>query len=270
MRVESYFFLILLAGVQAFAAENVLEYAYRAEYNKAFDEIAKIPKDDPSVCVLKGIVHFSRFDDLGDTLDLDSALLALRNCKTNEFWEPFRRFKIALVNDIKGNTIKSIGEARGAAQIFAKRADIDSKAFYAIYAYYSPFSKANLEDLKTGFEHSKMFSPILGTSFIWILYEEKKYAEALDITNTLLKRYPEHPVILQIKADMLFKLGKVEEAVAIYKQSEQIYAKRAPNSIRYWCAVANLAKMTKNDFWREKLQSKEYKRIKRWMPKDLR
>ncbi|MCL2102394.1 MAG: hypothetical protein FWH22_11855, partial [Fibromonadales bacterium] len=76
----------------------------------------------------------------------------------------------------------------------------------------------------------------------------------------------EHPVILQIKADMLFKLDQVDEAVAIYERSVALYAKRAPNSIRYWCAVLNLSKMTKNEVWKDKLQSQEYKRIKHWIP----
>jgi tetratricopeptide (TPR) repeat protein len=268
LRVSLYILITIV--VQTFASENPLEYAYKAEYAKAFEKIAEIPKEDSSACVLKGVVYFSRFDDLGDTLDLDSGFIALRDCKTSEYWEPFRRFVTALINESKGNTIKGIRDARGAAQIFEKRTDVDSKAFYALYAYYAPFTKSNLEDLKRGFEQSKMFSAILGTSFMWILYEEKKYAEALDITNTLLSRYPEHPIILQNKADMLFKLGKVEEAASIYKQSEQLYAKRAPNSIRYWCAVANLARITKDNFWKEKLQSKEFKRIKHWIPKELR
>jgi len=243
-----------------------LEHVYKAEYSHAFTEISEMPTTDSSACVLKGIVFVSRFDDLGDTLDLDSALFVLKNCKTDAFWEPVRRYEISLINSILGNTIKSIIEVRSAAMIFAERLDTDSKAFYAIYAYYAPFTKFNLSDLKTGFEQSKMFSPVFGNSLIWILYEEKKYAEALSIANALLERYPMHPVILQTKADMLFKAGNAEEAVSIYKHSEALYAKRAPNSIRYWCAVANLAKMTNEPLWKEKLQSREYKRIRHWMP----
>jgi tetratricopeptide (TPR) repeat protein len=177
-----------------------------------------------------------------------------------------RRYEIGLTNSILGNTIRSILDVRSAALIFFFFSDYSSKAFYAIYAYYAPFTKFKLDDLKNGFEKSKMFSPIFGNSLIWILYEEKEYEQALAIADVLLKLYPEHPVILQTKADMLFKLGEVQKAISIYKQSEQIYAKRAPNSIRYWCAVANLAKMTDDAFWKEKLKSKEYQAIRRWMP----
>jgi tetratricopeptide (TPR) repeat protein len=262
--------LVLVQTIFASNAELVLERIYRTDYSEAFREISLMAEDDSSRCVLEGIAFISRFDDLGDTLDLNSASHILKICKSNNFWEPLRRYENGLISSILGKTIRSFIEVRGAAQIFAERADADSKAFYAIYGYAMAFSKSKkqiyLTDLKNGFEQSKMFSPVFGNSLIWYLYEEKRYAEALDITNTLLKRYPGHPVFLQTKADMLFKLGRVEEAVAIYKQSEQLYAKKAPNSIRYWCAVANLAKMTGDEIWKEKLKSEEYRLIKHWMP----
>jgi len=260
------FLLILVQTIFASNAESVLEHIYKTEYSKAFSEISEA---DSSACVLKGIIYVSRFDDLGDTLDLDSALSVLTKCKAENFWEPLRRYQISLVNSILGNTFKSILEARSAALMFETLGDLDSKAFYAIYTYYNPFASSNLENLKKGFESSRLFSPVFGNTLIWILYDGKKYAEALEIANALLERYPNHPVIQQTKADMLFKMGRVEEAVSIYKQSEALYAKRAPNSIRYWCAVANLAKMTKDDFWVEKLQSREYRLIKHWMPEGV-
>jgi len=269
--------LILVQTVFASNAESVLERIYKTEYSEAFKEISKLPQNDSNTCVLKGIVFISRFDDLGDTLDLDSALSVLTKCQAGDFWEPLRRYEIGLLNSILGNTIKSIKETREAALIFAKREDLDSKAFYSIYGYYSdaltnwlPFvsskRKTYMADLKIGFEQSKMFSPVFGNSLIWMLYDNKKHSAALEIVNSILEKYPEHPVFTQTKADILFKMGRVEEAVSIYKQSEAFYAKRSPNSIRYWCAVANLAKMTKDNFWKEKLQSKEYQAIKRWMP----
>ena len=254
-------YILLLASI-SFA--GVLDYAYGTEYDKAFSEIAE---DDSSACVLNGIVFVLRFDDLGDTLDLSRALSVLKNCKTTDFWEPMRRYKIGLINSILGNTFRSIAETRGAALIFEKRKDIDSKAFYAVYAYYAPFVKFKREDLKTGFEQSEKFAFVFGNSLIWILYEEKKYAEALEIANVLLMRYPNHPTLLQTKAEMLFYLGKKGDAIAMFKESEQFYAKKSPNSIRYWCAVAHLAKITGDAMWKEKLKSKEYKAIKRWMPK---
>ncbi len=264
--------LLILVGVQAvFAvdAESVLENIYKTNYNKAFSELSLMAKEDSSKCVLAGIAYVSRFDDLGDTLDLDSALFALKNCKTLGFWDALRLYEISFINSILGNTLKSILEARSAALIFEKLGDLDSKAFYAIYNYYNPIAQFKPEDLKNGFENSPLFSPILGNAYMWILYDKKKYTEALEIANTLLKRYPRHPIILQNRADMLFKLGRVQEAIYIYKESEALYAKRAPGSIRYWCTVANLAKMTKDDFWKEKLNSVEYKRIMHWMPEGI-
>jgi tetratricopeptide (TPR) repeat protein len=261
---------ILVIGVQAIFADvgSILEHVYRTEYGMAFEKI----KEDSSSCVLKGIIFASRYDDLGDTLDAHSALSVLEKCKTSEFWEPYRIYEIALIKkEFLKQEIRGGWNLRKAAMIFEKRSDIDSKAFYAIYGYYtSIFGKSNyVEDIKKGFAQSKLFSPVFGNSLIWILYEEKRYAEALSVVNTLLEHYPGHPVFLQTKADVLYKFKKVEEAVAIYKESEAFYAKRGPSSIRYWCAVANLAKMTSELFWKEKLQSEEYKQIKRWMPKGI-
>jgi len=265
--------LKILVGVQiVFAGEPesiVLENIYRTNYSRAFTYISSMAEDDSSKCVLKGIAYVSRFDDLGDTLDLDSALNVLKDCKTGGFWDALRRYEISFVNATLGNTLKSVLEARNAALIFEKLGDLDSKAFYAVYAHYNPIAQSKMEDLKNGFENSSLFSPILGNAYMWILYDKKKYAEALEIANALLKRYPRHPIILQNRADMLFKLGRVQEAASIYKESEALYAKRAPNSIRYWCAVANLAKITGADLWKEKLNSVEYKRIMHWMPEGI-
>jgi len=272
MPLNKLILVILLVGVQTVLAttvETVLENIYRTNYSQAFSEISSMPKEDSTRCVLKGIVYVSRFDDLGDTLDLDSASFVLKNCKTGGFWESLRLFEISFVNSVLGNTLKSVLEARTAALMFEKIGDLDSKAFYAIYAHYNPFTGSKLEDLKNGFENSRLFSPLLGNTLAWVYYDNKKYAEALEVTNALLRRYPKHPIASQVKADMLFKLGRVQEAVSIYKESEALYAKRAPNSIRYWCAVANLAKMTGHDFWKEKLKSVEYRRIEHWMPEHI-
>ncbi|MDR0516611.1 MAG: tetratricopeptide repeat protein [Fibromonadaceae bacterium] len=269
--------MLIMAQAVAAGAENILQHIYKTEYSEAFAKISSLAQGDSSACVLKGIAFVSRFDDLGDTLDLDSALFFLEKCKAGHFWEPLRRYEIGLVNSILGNTIKSIRETREAALIFEARADLDSKAFYAIYGYYAgiltswiPFVESKREvylaDLKKGFKESKLFSPVFGNTLIWMLYDNKKYASALDIANSLLEHYPNHPVILQTQADMLLKMGKAQEAIHIYKQSENLYAKRSPNSIRYWCAVANLAKMTNEPIWKEKLQSREYRLIKHWMP----
>ncbi|GHV16640.1 hypothetical protein AGMMS49938_16830 [Fibrobacterales bacterium] len=273
-------FAIAVAIPHAETADNILNKIWQPNYPAAFAEIAELPQTDSSACVLKGIAYSTRFDDLGDTLDLDSAYIALVKCKSSGFWESLRKYQIGFLHSLFGNTIKSISETRSAAQEFSLRSDFESQAFFAIYNYYAetltnwlPFveskSETYLANIKNGFEKSSRFSPLFGTTLAWMLYDKKQYAEALEISEALLKHYPNQPVFLQLKADMLYKLERKEEAIAIYEQSEKDYKMRAPNSTRYWCAVANLAIMTGDKKWKEKLQSQEFKNIKHLMPPSL-
>jgi hypothetical protein len=82
--------------------------------------------------------------------------------------------------------------------------------------------------------------------------------------------------MLQIKADMLYRLKRYDEAAKIYEQSAADYLKRTGKSIRYWCSVLNLIRI-ENDKgdkekaakWRKLLNDPEFDKQERWMPGSL-
>ena len=83
-------------------------------------------------------------------------------------------------------------------------------------------------------------------------------------------------MLLQIKADMLYKLRRYKEAAAIYEKSASDYRARAGKSIRYWCAVMNLVRIyadkgdtQKMEAWRKELSDPEFARWRHWMPASL-
>jgi tetratricopeptide (TPR) repeat protein len=98
----------------------------------------------------------------------------------------------------------------------------------------------------------------------------------LTLAERGLKRAPNHPVMLQIKADMLYRLERYDEAAAIYEKSAVDYLERTGKSIRYWCAVLNLIRIyhdagdeTKSAEQRKKLDDPDYQKLKKWMPSSL-
>ena len=104
-------------------------------------------------------------------------------------------------------------------------------------------------------------------------YDKEDFATGLKLAERGLKRAPNHPVMLQIKADMLYRLKKYDEAAGIYERSAADYLKRTGKSIRYWCSVLNLIRIyhdagneTKASEQRNKLKDAEYKKLEKWMP----
>ena len=82
--------------------------------------------------------------------------------------------------------------------------------------------------------------------------------------------------MLQIKADMLYRLKRYDEAAVIYEQSAAEYMERTGKSIRYWCSVLNLIRIyhdagneTKAKEQRKMLKDPEFEKQKKWMPESL-
>jgi len=265
-------------------AEQAIEKTMLQDYKSAIQLIKKIEeKNDGVACILESIILISRFDDLGDTLDLIKASKKLGLCKTEGAWNAVRNYELGFVQSQLGHSIKGVITTRNAANYFKKSKDINAKAFFSIYGYYFdnslsflPFVSDErdyyLKVLKEASIKSYLFWPLFSTSLIWIYYDREEFKKALEITESVLKRYPKNSVFLQIKSDMLYKLKRYDEAIDIYLASAQEYEKKTGYSIRYWCAVANLVKiyrdqgnLNQSNIWKQKLSNDSFESIKKWI-----
>lgn len=272
--------------------ENLVEKAtaqtmaldYKAALNTAQ---ALKAKNEGVGCVIESIVRVSMYDDLGDTTALYKANESLEKCKAQGLWQGLQMFELGFVQSETGHSIKGAMKTRSAAKLFEDSKELDPQAFYAIYAYYVdqsfswlPFKSDNrshyLSVLDSASKVSKRFWPLFLTPLVWMYYDKEDFKKGLELSERGLRKSPNHPVLLQIKADMLYRLKRYDDAARIYEQSAESYLKRTGKSIRYWCSALNLIRIynDKGDqkaaqAWRDKLGDTTYKALEKWMPGSL-
>jgi len=269
-------------------AELITQKTMELKYGDAFNIARKLRLENDGVgCVFQNIIRISLYDDKGDTASLKVASKNLESCKTEGLWDALRNFEIGYVLTETGHSVKGAMQTRSAAKMFEDSPDFEAKSFYAIYAYYVdnsfgwlPFKSDNretyLKTLDDASVKSKRFWPLFLTPLIWMHYDRKDFARGLSLAERGLAKAPNHPVMLQIKADMLYRLKRYSEAAAIYEASAADYLGRTGKSIRYWCSVLNLIRIyhdagdkAKADEQRKKLVDPEYKKLEKWMPGSL-
>ncbi len=267
---------------------QTLQHILHERYREASNAAQKIGNHNAGVgCVLEGMVRIGRYDGLGDLKALKAASDTLNKCRAKGYWEALRIFELGYAQNEMGHAFKGAMNTRTAAKVFEKSDDLDARAFYAIYAYYMdetfswlPFVSdnrpAHLQILAEGASKSKRFRPLFTTSLIWMLYDRGEFKEALRYADNILAEVPGHPVFLQIRADMLYRLKRYDEAAAIYEQSAADYLKRTGSSIRYWSAVANLIRIYNDSgnaerkmYWQKIIRSEEFEKIRPNMPGSL-
>ena len=277
-----------LSPAQNELAEKVTQKTMELNYVEAFNLARKLRLENDGVgCVFQNIIRVSMYDDKGDTTSLKVAAKNLETCKTEGLWDALRNFEIGYVLTETGHSVKGAMQTRSAAGQFEDAKDYESKAFYAIYAYYVdnsfgwlPFKSDNreayLKILDSGSLRSARFWPLFLTPLIWMHYDRKDYKTGLSLAERGLKKAPNHPVMLQIKADMLYRLERYDEAATIYEKSAADYLERTGKSIRYWCSVLNLIRIyhdagddAKSAEQRQKLNDPDYQKLKKWMPGSL-
>ena len=257
-------------------------------YGDAFEISKQLrSRNEGAGCVLENVVRISVYDDKGDTASLIKAGTLLESCKTEGLWDALRRFEIGYVQGETGHSVKGAMTTRSAAKAFEESKELEARAFFAIYAYYIdksfswvPFKSDNRElylaTLDSASQKSERFWPLFLTPLIWMHYDKEDFATGLKLAERGLKRAPNHPVMLQIKADMFYRLKKYDEAAGIYERSAADYLKRTGKSIRYWCSVLNLIRIysdkgdrAKAEQWRKTLDDPKYNELKAWMPGSL-
>ncbi|HSQ42327.1 MAG TPA: tetratricopeptide repeat protein [Fibrobacteraceae bacterium] len=270
-------------------ADRILLSTLSTQYEQALRQADTLVLEDSAVGgFFQAMIRISRYDDLGDTLDLDSSKEILEGHVWSEpFWESLRRFQLGYIQTVTGHTLSAALTTRKAAQGFAKISLLDAQGFYAIYEYYLedvtswiPFQTDRrpelLKVLDSAARQSRWFGSLFSTSLVWMLFDRKDFVEALTIVDALLLRYPEHPVFLQMRADMLFRLRRYPEAAALYLQSAENYSKRAPGSVRWWSAAGNLVRIyyamgdsSAMRLWQKPFGEARFTRIRPWMPQSL-
>lgn len=280
--------LFALPGRVQSQAKRAFLFALQTNYPEAYREIGEIQKTDSgTACVIRGIVRLSEFDDAGDTLVLAKSEEELSRCSANGAWDILREFELGYARTSLGHSFKGALGTRKAAKKFEDSNDPDAQAFYAIYAYYVedglhflPFISDNREEylkiLERESTRSELFWALFATPLAWMYYDRREYAKALDVVERALAKAPGNPVFLQMKADMLYKRGDFSRAAKIYAKSAEDYRNRTGKSIRYWCAIGNLARIHQDLGNSEKaieyanlLKSPEYEKIEKWMPASL-
>lgn len=277
-----------LSATQNALAEQVTQKTMELDYVEAFNLARKLRLENDGVgCLFQNIIHISLYDDKGDTASLKVAAKNLESCKTEGLWEALRNYEIGYVLSETGHAVKGAMQTRSAAKMFEESRELEAQAFYAIYAYYVdnslgwlPFKSDNrdayLKTLDEASLKSNRFWPLFLTPLIWIHYDRKDFQKGLELAERGLKKAPNHPIMLQIKADMLYRLKRYDEAAVIYEQSAAEYMERTGKSIRYWCSVLNLIRIyhdagneTKAKEQRKMLKDPEFEKQKKWMPESL-
>lgn len=269
-------------------AEKVTLQTMALDYAAAYASAKKLRKyDEPVGCVIENIVRVSKYDDLGDTAALQRAGYSLDKCVATGLWDALRKFELGYVQSETGHSFKGAVKTRSAAKLFEDSPELDARAFYAIYAYYVdqsfswlPFKSDHRDEylavLDSASNQSRNFWPLFLTPLIWMYYDKEDFETGLALAERGIAKAPAHPVLLQIKADMLYRLKRYDEALKIYEASAESYLKRSGKSIRYWCAILNLVRIyhdasneKKSAENRAKLDSPEFRAIEHWMPGSL-
>ena len=274
-----------LSPSQNALAEQITQKTMELDYVEAFNLARKLRLENDGVgCLFQGIIRVSLYDDKGDTASIKAAAKNLESCKTEGLWDALRNYEIGYILLETGHAIKGALQTRSAAKMFKESPDLEAKAFYAVYAYFIdnslvwlPFKSDNrdtyLQMLDEASLKSKRFWPLFLTPLIWIYFDREDYQKGLELAELGLKKAPNHPIMFQIKADMLYRLKRYDEAAAAYEKSAADYLARTGKSIRYWCSVLNLIRIyhdagneAKASEQRNKLKDAEYKKLEKWMP----
>lgn len=279
---------LALSDSQMALWNKVTSLTMSLKYGEAMEAAKEFRKaNDGAGCVLENVVRISMYDDKGDTTALIKAGKQLESCKAEGLWEALRKFEFGYVQTETGHSVKGAMTTRSAAKMFEESDELDAKAFYAIYAYYIdqsfswvPFKSDNraayLKTLDEASQKSTRFWPLFLTPLVWMYYDKEDYAMGVKLCDRGLSKAPSHPVLLQMKADMLYRMKRYNDAASLYESSAASYEKRTGKSIRYWCAVLNLIRIyhdagnqEKSSAWKNKLDDPSYRALEKWMPGSL-
>jgi len=114
------------------------------------------------------------------------------------------------------------------------------------------------------------------TSLLWIHFERKEYPEALKVVREGLVQCPGNRSYHQAEGDILFRMGRLDDALDRYRTSWREYARLETIPVNRQAAAGNLARIHfaagRKDSamaWLDTLDATRYQAARKWLPPSL-
>ncbi|MEN9355275.1 MAG: hypothetical protein RL318_2600 [Fibrobacterota bacterium] len=219
--------------------------------------------------LLQAVVALARFEDLHDPAQLnlagskiEAALGKLsENTASERFLLAIALTQKAVVAGKQGSNIAAAWSGRKAAKICQAlkeegHASPDIDGILGGYLFWKAQSLGAARSLLGGDTRtqgiamtqsaatsSSPFQEAYRTSLVWMRFEQSRYAEALQLCQASLDLNPGNRIWRQARGDMLFRLGRKQEALDAYRGSWNEYAGLEVLPVNRQSAAGNLGRI---------------------------
>jgi tetratricopeptide (TPR) repeat protein len=247
-------------------------------------------------------VDLAAFSDLHDPARLESARASLdKLSKLARGHDPHSRLILALARSqqsylasLEGRNISSALWGRSAASVAQELLDrgVESPELKGVlggYLFWKSQSLGSLGRALGGDERTRglawtiqsaasesPFRDAFRTSLLWIRFERGEYPEALRVARCARAEWPKNRLYRQAEGDVLFRMGRFQEALEVYRESFREYAGLETVPVNRLAAAGNLARihaaLGRTDSacaWLDTLDSPRYRFARRWLVPSL-
>jgi tetratricopeptide (TPR) repeat protein len=252
--------------------------------------------------LLQGVVALARFEDLHDPARLTQASQRIESAIAKLSEKTAReRFLLALALTQKavvagklGSNLSAAWSGRKAAQLCQAlkdegHASPDLDGILGGYFFWKAQSLGAARALLGGDTRaqgilmtqsaaasSSPFQEAYRTSLVWMRFEQSRYTEALQICQAALDLNPNNRIWRQARGDMLFRLGRNQEALEAYRASWNEYAGLEVLPVNRQSAAGNLGRihlaLGNSDSarkWIKVFDDPRQTPVRRWLPSSL-
>jgi hypothetical protein len=263
---------------------SFLDHAYQHEYMLADSVLEKNLRNKAlTLFFFKGMVHLTRFNDLGDTSSLSVAQknwenltdffentsrgkkLTVENPVSSELYYGLALIQLGYIYSIRDQYLNSVLKARAGIKILKRQKDyLEAQCAVTVYDYYKsqllellnwiPFFKSDKSAHRIFLHEKYHLSPYLSVFFstplIWMHFDASMYREGLSLTRIFLAKYPKNRVYRLIEADFLYKIKDYKSSARIFEEIKEEYVVLYNSlpvknhiKINYLSAVGNLVRV---------------------------
>lgn len=228
-----------------------LDPLYRQDYARAESLLRSEGKGNlPLLQLYLGVIHFTAFNDLGDTARFAAAEAAFRRAASaDEKAAPaapaapplppavvraLAHLQLGYVLQLKGREWQAALEAKKANALLRPLLEsasppVEARAAAAVLGYYKaaflkklafiPFASGSPAEHRRRLEalvpHPSPLSMGFRTSLIWMHYDERRFPSGLALIEDFLRAYPANRAYRELKGDFLFRSGAYREALSL-------------------------------------------------------